>query len=102
MTQKGGKVLGKGSFGCVISPPIPCKSKKGEMGRRTKKLLSKIIEKPSKTRFCPEASLEISILLEKFLAMVLSEISISSELPICDAVKPVMPSSGASAVLNSL
>ena len=30
MTQKGGKVLGKGSFGCVVSPPIPCKSKKGK------------------------------------------------------------------------
>ena len=40
-------------------------------------------ENPSKTRFCPAASFEISMLLEKFLAIVLSEISISRELPTC-------------------
>ena len=39
-TQDGGKFLGKGAYGCVYNPPIPCK---GSTERRSDEYISKVM-----------------------------------------------------------
>ena len=41
--QKGGSVIGKGGFGCVVSPYVPCNSRKTT--EKKQKLVSKILFK---------------------------------------------------------
>lgn len=45
---KGGKFLGEGSFGCVVSPAIPCDKNKLTKTSKTNKYVSKIIISPDK------------------------------------------------------
>ena len=45
-TLKGGKVLGSGSYGCVVSPYLPCKShtkKQQTKNQKNTKYVSKIL-----------------------------------------------------------
>ena len=38
MVQKGGRKLGYGGFGCVVTPPIPCKRTSKKVSARSSKV----------------------------------------------------------------